>query len=263
MISAEFSLHGKTALVTGDGRWLKYVAAALAEAGADVALAAQNPKALETAAREVRRHDKKVAAIPTVLTRSRDVNKMVEQVLSRLGRIDILINTNDLEFAKPFPQVTISEWRRVIDANLTSLFLCCRAAGKAMLLQKKGRIINIYSCQAEKGLPNSAVYSAAMGGVVSMTRALAVEWGREGITVNAICPAYVRTPLVENQIADQAFARGISPQEVIEQVMLEPAAIKRLIEPQEVAALVVYLCSEAASVVTGAAWAIDLGWTAK
>ena len=108
MISAEFSLRGKTALVTGDGRWLKHVAAALAEAGADVALATQNPKALETAAREVRHHDKKVAAIPTVLTRSRDVNKMVEQVLAKLGRIDILINTSDLEFAKPFPQVTIS-----------------------------------------------------------------------------------------------------------------------------------------------------------
>jgi len=249
MISAEFSLHGKTALVTGDGRWLKYVAAALAEAGADVALAAQNPKALETAAREVRRHDKKVAAIPTVLTRSRDVNKMVEQVLARLGRIDILINTNDLEFAKPFPQVTISEWRRVIDANLTSLFLCCRAAGNAMLLQKKGRIINIYSCQAEKGLPNSAVYSAAMGGVISMTRALAVEWGREGITVNAIGTGW--------------FAETSRTGAPLEDRLLHFLPLERYGHPREIGSLVVYLASDAAGYFTGQCVFVDGGVMAR
>ena len=103
----------------------------------------------------------------------------------------------------------------------------------------------------------------AKHGLIGLTRTAALEGGQHGITVNAICPAYVKTPLVENQIADQTRTRQLSSQEVVEQVMLSPAAIKRLITSEEIAALVIYLCSEAAGVVTGADWAIDLGWTAR
>jgi 3-hydroxybutyrate dehydrogenase len=132
-----------------------------------------------------------------------------------------------------------------------------------MQQQGWGRIINMSSIHGQVASPFKAAYISAKHGLIGLTRTTALEGGAHGITANAICPAYVRTPLVESQIADQARTRHLSPDEVIEKVMLEPAAIKRLIEPAEVAALAAYLCSDAASVVTGTAMTIDLGWTAR
>ena len=153
MVSEQFNLAGKRALVAGDGRfWIKYAAAALAEAGADVAVAARNSKKMEEAAGEVRRLGRKAVTIPTDVTKSSQVEKMVEQAITELGKIDILVNASDLVLTKPFLEITEGEWQRVMEANLTSVFLCCQAVGKHMLEQKKGRIINITSCLAERGL---------------------------------------------------------------------------------------------------------------
>ncbi len=132
-----------------------------------------------------------------------------------------------------------------------------------MQTQGWGRIVNISSVLGLVGAPFKAGYVTAKHGLIGLTRTTALEGGKYGITANALCPAYVRTPLLENQIADQARTRGIPVEEVVEKVMLEPTAIKRLIEPAEVASLVAYLCSDAAAVVTGAAWSIDLGWTSQ
>ena len=185
MVSEEFSLRGKTALVAGDSRfWGKYVAAALAEAEADVAVAAENSQKLEEAVKEVRRLGRKAVAIPTDMTKSAQVQKMAERAIAEFGKIDILVNAADLEFAKPFLEVTKQEWQQVMDANLLPVFLCCQAVGKQMLKQRKGRIINITSCLAERGLANGAAYCAATGGVLQVTKALALEWARDGITVN-------------------------------------------------------------------------------
>jgi 3-hydroxybutyrate dehydrogenase len=132
-----------------------------------------------------------------------------------------------------------------------------------MQAQGWGRVIHLASVHGLVASPFKSAYISAKHGLIGLTRTTALEGGPYGITVNAICPAYVRTPLVENQIADQARTRGLSEAEVVERVMLEPAAIKRLIEPEEVAAMALYLCSDAARGVTGAALTLDLGWTAR
>lgn len=182
MVSAEFSLQGKKALVAGESRfWARYVAAALAAAGADVAIGAKNPQKLQAAAGEVERLGRKAVRIPADVTRTSQVLQMVEQATSQLGKIDILVNAADLQFARPFTEVSKEEWQHIVDANLTSVFLCCQAVGRLMLEQKKGRIINIISGLAERAMPNSAAYCATMGGVLQLTRALALEWARRGL----------------------------------------------------------------------------------
>ena len=146
---------------------------------------------------------------------------------------------------------------------LTAPFLLTRYCWPSMKKQKWGRVINMASIHALIASPYKVGYIAAKHGLVGLTRTAALEGGEYGITANAICPAYVRTPLVDNQIADQAKANNMSSADVIEKIMLAPAAVKRLIEPGEVAGFVAYLCSDAAGVITGSALTMDLGWTAR
>jgi 3-hydroxybutyrate dehydrogenase len=146
---------------------------------------------------------------------------------------------------------------------LTAPFLLTRYCWPAMKKQKWGRVVNIASIHALIASPFKVGYIAAKHGLLGLTRTAALEGGEHGITVNAICPAYVRTPLVDNQIADQAKANNLSEKEVVEKIMLAPAAVKRLIEPAEVAGLVAYLCGDAAGTITGSALTMDLGWTAR
>jgi 3-hydroxybutyrate dehydrogenase len=192
-----------------------------------------------------------------------DCQRLVDETLVHYGRADILINNAGFQHIDPIETFPVEIWSKMLAVVLTAPFLLTKYVWPMMKDQGWGRIINMASIHGLVASPFKIAYVTAKHGLIGLTREAALEGGAYGITVNAICPAYVRTPLVENQIADQALTRGISPQEVIEHVMLEPAAVKRLIEPEEVAALVVYLCSEAASVVTGAAWTIDLGWTAR
>lgn len=244
MVSEKFNLRGKTALVAGDSQfWGKYAAAALAEVGADVAVAAKSSKKLEEAAGEVRHLGRKAIAIPTDMTKSSQVQEMVEQAMAEFGKIDILINTADLQFAQPFLEITEDEWHRVTETNLTSTFLCCQAVGKHMLKQKKGRIINITSCLAERGLSNGAAYCVAMGGILQLTRALALEWAREGITVNAIGAGW--------------FSEMNTTGAVQEDFLLRYLPLKRYGHPKEIGSLVVYLASDATDFVTGQLLYVD------
>lgn len=238
MVSGEFNLSGKKALVAGDSPyWGKSAAVALAEAGADVAIAARSSKKVEEAAGEVRRLGRKAVALPADLTKSAQVDKMVEQAMAELGKIDILVNSADLMFAKPFLETTADEWQRVMDVNLTTVFLCCQAVGKRMLSQKKGRIINVTSCLSERGLINGAAYGAATGGVVQLTRALALEWAREGITVNAIGAGW--------------FSDTDKTEAAQEDSLLRYLPLKRYGRPNEIGSLVVYLASDTTDFITG------------
>lgn len=238
MISGEFNLSGKKALVVGDSRfWLKYVAASLSEAGADVALAAKSPRKLEEAVAEARSLGRKAVAIQTDMTESSQVQSMVDRAVAELGKIDILVNSSDLQFARPFLETTEGEWRRVMEANLTSVFLSCQAVGKHMLAQKKGRIINVTSCLAERGLANCAAYCSAAGGVLQLTRALALEWARAGITVNAIGAGWI----------SETDRTGLAQEELL----LRYVPLNRYGHPGEIGSLVVYLASDTTDFVSG------------
>ncbi|WP_069383667.1 3-hydroxybutyrate dehydrogenase [Halomonas caseinilytica] len=187
----------------------------------------------------------------------------VQDAIQRFGRLDILVNNAGIQHVSPIETFPEEKWRHIIDLMLTAPFLLTQAAWPSMRENGWGRIVNIASVHAQVASPGKAAYVSAKHGMIGLTRTAALEGGEQGITANALCPAYVKTPLVDNQIADQARMHGMEEQEVIEQVMLKNAAVKRLIDPDEVASLVGYLASDAAGAVTGASWNIDLGWTAQ
>jgi len=238
MVSEAFKLDGKIALVVGDSPfWSKYVAAALAEAGADVAVAAKNSSKLTEAVDAVRGLGKKAVAIPTDISSSAELEKMTEQVVFEFGKVDILVNATDLPFAKPFIETTEEEWQKCINGNLISVVLSCQAVGKQMLQQKKGRIINIISCLAERGMENGAAYCAAMGGVLQLTRSLDLEWAGQGITVNAVGTGWM----------SEQEKTG-APQE---ELLLKYIPLKRYGKPEEIGSLLVYLASDATDFYSG------------
>ncbi len=188
---------------------------------------------------------------------------IVDATIEVFGQLDILVNNAGFQHIDPIPDFPEDTWDRLIAVMLTAPFLLSKYSWNYLIKAEHPRIVNIASLHGVVASPFKAAYITAKHGLIGFTRTAALEGGEHGLTVNAVCPAYVRTPLVENQIADQARTRGITPEEVIEQVMLEPAAIKKLLEPEDIAALVVYLCSPAAWGITGSIQLIDLGWTAK
>jgi len=249
---------GKVAIVTGAASGLgKAIAERLAADGAQVVVADISEQGREVA-----------AAIGGLFiqgdqAKRQDCKALVDAALARFGSVHILVNNAGFQHVSTIEDFPEDMWDTMQAVMLTAPFLLTRYCWPAMKAQKWGRIVNISSIHGLIASPNKAGYIAAKHGLVGLTKAAALEGGAFGITANAICPAYVRTPLVDNQIADQAKTRGIPEAEVIEKVFLEPAAIKRLIEPAEVADFVAYLCSPAAGVITGAALSMDLGWTAR
>ncbi|WP_110707666.1 3-hydroxybutyrate dehydrogenase [Salinicola sp. CR57] len=197
------------------------------------------------------------------LTEGEQYARVIDTTVERFGSVDILVNNAGIQHVADIEHFPPDKWRKIIDLMLTAPFLLTQAAWPHMREKAWGRIINIASIHANVASPGKSAYVSAKHGLIGLTRTAALEGGEHGITANAICPAYVRTPLVERQIADQATLNGMDESEVIEKIMLSGAAIKRLIEPEEVAGVVAYLASDQASAVTGADWAIDLGWTAR
>jgi 3-hydroxybutyrate dehydrogenase len=197
------------------------------------------------------------------LTSRSGCRNLADQALKAYGTVHVLVNNAGYQHVSPIEDFPEEQWERMLALMLTAPFLLTRYCWPAMKKQKWGRVVNIASIHALVASPFKVGYISAKHGLIGLTRTAAIEGGEHGITVNAICPAYVRTPLVDSQIADQAKANKMSPDEVIEKIMLAPAAVKRLIEPREVAGFVAYLCGDAAGTITGAALTMDLGWTAR
>jgi 3-hydroxybutyrate dehydrogenase len=196
------------------------------------------------------------------LGRAANCRALVDRAVEAFGTVHILINNAGFQSINPIPDFPEDTWDRMIAVMLTAPFLLTKYVWSHMVQQKWGRIVNIGSVHSLRASPFKVGYISAKHGLVGLTRTIAREGGPHGILAHIVCPGYVRTPLVENQIADQARTRGIRPDQVVEQVMTAPAAVKRLIEPEEVAAVVYFLCTDAAAAMTGTVVPIDLGWTA-
>ncbi len=193
----------------------------------------------------------------------KDVVGLIGMTIDRYARIDILVNNAGLQHIAPLPEFPEEKWNQLIGVMLTGPFLTTKYAFPHMQAQRKGRIINISSTQGLVSAEFKAAYVSAKHGVLGLTKVTALEGAPHNITAVAVCPCFVRTPLAEKQIAGQAKFHGITEQEVIEKIMTAPAALKRLLEPEEVAALVVYLATDVAQGITGSAVPIDCGWTAR
>ncbi|MCH7617808.1 MAG: SDR family oxidoreductase [Chloroflexi bacterium] len=242
----KFSLDGKRALVIGASNAIgRAIAVALAEAGADVAVATTTPlKDEETAANscanEIWALDRKGFAQAIEAADEADVNALIERTVAELGGIELLVNAHDLPFAKPAPETDFAEWRRVIDVNLGGPFLACRAAGQRMLSDGHpgGSIINVASVLGERGLANGAAYCSAQAGVLNLTRALALEWARGGVRVNAIGAGWTEGMAMAGDDESRAKLERYLP-------------YKRLARPDEIAGIAVYLASDVSAYLTG------------
>lgn len=186
---------------------------------------------------------------------------IIDEAIRRFGSLDILINVAGLQHVASIEDFDETKWDTMIQVMLTAPFLLTKYAWPHMKKQAWGRIIHLNSIHGLVASEFKSAYVSAKHGLSGLTKVSALEGAPFGITVNSICPAYVQTPLVDKQIADQARIHGIDESEVITRIMLQKAAIKKLIQPQDVAALALYLCSDAAAMITGATITMDGGWT--
>lgn len=243
-MTSEFSLDGKSALVIGGSNPIgRAISVALAEAGADVAVAtttrAQPEEVIaNSCSNEMWALNRKSFAQAIDAANEADVRALIDRTVTELGKLDVLVNSQDLPFAKPAVETTFDEWRRVVDINLSGVFLASKSAGTVMLAHGSGRIINVASVLGERGMANGAAYCAAQAGVFNLTRALALEWAREGVNVNAIGAGWTE-------------GMGIIGGEEGRQQLERYLPYKRLAKPEEIAGAAVYLASDTSAYLTG------------
>jgi 3-hydroxybutyrate dehydrogenase len=240
------------------------MAEALAREGVNVVLNGfGDPAKIEAdRARIAAEHGVEVRYHGADMIRPGEIADLVAYAEREFGRLDILVNNAGIQHVAPVDEFPIEKWDAIIAINLTSAFHATRAALPIMKRQGRGRIVNLASAHGLVASPFKSAYVAAKHGVVGFTKSCALEVAREGITVNAICPGYVKTPLVEGQIADQAKARGISEDRVVEEVILAAQPNKSFVGYEQLAGLLLYLVSDMGASTTGAALTVDGGWTA-
>lgn len=263
---APMSLAGRSAIVTGSTSGIGLeIARGLAHAGANVMLNGFGD------AREIERLREELAAAAGVEVRysgadmaeGGQVVAMVADAEEAFGAVDILVNNAGIQHVAPIEAFPAAKWEAILAINLGSAFYGAHAAMPGMRRRGFGRIVNIASAHGLRASPFKSAYVAAKHGMVGLTKVIALEAAEENITCNAICPGYVKTPLVEGQIEEQAEAHGMSREQVVRDVILASQPSKRFVEVEELAALTVFLCGESGRSITGAALPVDGGWTAR
>jgi 3-hydroxybutyrate dehydrogenase len=259
-------LKGKSAIVTGSTSGIGLgIATALAAQGVNVMLNGfGNANEIKnTRMRLELEHGVKVLHSGADMGRPAEIHTMLSEAVHMFGGVDILVNNAGIQHVAPIDEFPTDKWDQILAINLSSAFRTTRLALPGMKKRGWGRIVNIASIHGLVASPYKAAYIAAKHGLVGLTKTVALETAQLPITCNAICPGYVLTPLVEKQIDDQAKAHGIPREEVIEKVMLERQPSKAFVKIDEVVALALFLCSDAAASITGASLSIDGGWVAQ
>jgi 2-deoxy-D-gluconate 3-dehydrogenase len=247
-------LSGKFALVTGGGRGLgRAITLAFADAGADVAVASRTREQLDEVVRDIRARNRRGIAVEVDVTNSASVAQMVDTTRKEFGRIDILVNSAGVGWVSRVTQTDDDVWKLIIETNLTGTFYCCRDVARLMIEQKSGTIVNIASVAGAKGPPGLGAYAASKGGVIALTRVLALENVRHNVRVNAIAPGYFRTDMNAAALDDPEMGPKI----------IGRIPMRRVGRPEEIGPLAVYLASDDASFVTGEVYFISGGEMAQ
>jgi 3-hydroxybutyrate dehydrogenase len=260
------SLKGKTAVVTGSTSGIGLaIARALAEQGANVVINGfGDAAAIETERTKIEAdYGVKAAYDGADMTSGEAIAAMIAKAEADFGSVDILVNNAGIQHVAPIDEFPVDKWNQILAINLSSAFHGMRAAIPGMKARKWGRIISTASAHSLVASPFKSAYVAAKHGIAGLTKTAALEVATHGVTVNCISPGYVWTPLVEKQIPDTMAARGMTKEQVISDVLLEAQPTKQFVTVDQVASLAVYLCSDAASQITGANLSIDGGWTAE
>ena len=246
-------LAGKTVIVTGGNKGIgKDIALTFAKLNANVVIAGRDQASLDATLQELQVFNDRCLAVQGDLSQVTNTKSLIEKAVAAFETIDILVNNAGVNIAKPAMEVTEDDWDTVLNLNLKSAFFTSQAAAKYMLAQKSGKIINIASQMAFVGYYKRVAYCSSKGGLVQLTKALAVEWAQCGIKVNAVAPTFIETELTEKMFTDQAFKTDVEKR----------ILLGELAQPQDISGAVLYLASNLANFVTGETIKVDGGWTA-
>ncbi|PZE22742.1 SDR family NAD(P)-dependent oxidoreductase [Paenibacillus xerothermodurans] len=247
------SLKGKVVVVTGGSKGIgKDIALSMASLGSEVVITGRDSQALSQTWNEIKSRAPGSLAITCDMQKVSEIRQMIDAVVDRFDRIDVLVNNAGTNIAKPTLEVTEQDWDTVLNTNLKGTFFACQRAGEVMIRQGGGKIINIASQMAFVGYFKRAAYCSSKGGVVQLTKALAVEWAHDGVLVNAVAPTFIETELTAQMFKDQVFLEDV----------MRRIPIGRMASARDVTGAVLYLASDLANSVTGETIRVDGGWTA-